>query len=49
MEIRETEYHHLLRKVKELEQENEKLKINEEKYRLSRLGRFVIIQGMTTA
>ena len=34
MEINEVEYHHLLEKVNELEQENEKLKINEEKYRL---------------
>lgn len=34
MEISETEYHHLLEKVNGLEQENEKLKIDEEKYRL---------------
>jgi len=34
MEISETEYHHLLEKVNRLEQENETLKTDEEKYRL---------------
>jgi len=34
MEISEVEHRHLLNKIKKLELENEKLKVNEEKYRL---------------